>query len=374
MKPPSHIGILLAIIFTICISDLVFVWRTVELELEDNIQRQHYNPNNRNGQQPLQQQQQQLPPSTNSSVIDPEKLHAYQILLDAGVSPITPSILSQLPRWSDIVSQYGPKPLLHNLESSCPAFRASVPKQDRFAAVAGLFNTGTNLLGNLMTQNCQIDGRSKGTGMRSQVPWGKHNPPSTHRLKNVAKVGGMGINQTAVFPLVLIKDPYHWAGSQCRHRYFTAWEQDSEHCPNIVSWTNGSPTQVSVGYALGVVEYKTLIGQWNSWYNEYEEQVFPLATLRFEDILFHAEEVVTTLCKCVEGRRRRGKFKYPEESAKHGLVGHTESNGLMNALIRYGDPGKRLEGWTERDWEYASVHLDRGLVDKYGYSRPEWTS
>ena len=96
-----------------------------------------------------------------------------------------------------------------------------------------------------------------------------------------------------------------------------------------------------------------------------------MATLQFEDILFHAEEVVTTLCRCVEGRRQRGKFKDLEESAEQGLVGHTESNGLMNALIRYGDPGKRLEGWTERDWEYVSDHLDRGLIDKYGYSRPE---
>ncbi|KAL7536039.1 hypothetical protein ACHAXR_006879 [Thalassiosira sp. AJA248-18] len=367
MVPKSQIAILI-VVFTICVSDLAFVWHTVEQELEA-VQWTH--PNND------QQLQQPLPPlhhaqQLSNNTIDPEKRHAYQILQNSGVS-ITPEIISQLPRWSAIVSQYGPKPILYNLES-CNAFRESVPKKDRYAAVAGLFNTGTNLLGDLMTHNCQIDGHSTGTGMRSSVPWGKHNPPKTHRLKHVAQVGGEGVNQTAVFPLVIIKDPYHWTASQCRHKYYTNWDHDSDHCPNIVSWKTGMPTSVSVKYALGRVPYKTLLDQWNIWYNEYEQQSleYPLAVLRFEDILFHAEEVVTKLCNCVEGRRRKGGFKYPEESAKDAQAGHVGSNGLMNALIRYGDPGKRLEGWTKKDWEYAQNDLDWDLMDKYGYSRPGW--
>eukprot|EP00970_Alexandrium_tamarense_P002070 scaffold278_cov194-Alexandrium_tamarense.AAC.27 len=40
------------------------------------------------------------------------------------------------------------------------------------------------------TDQTRIDGHKKGTGMRAQVPWGKHNPPTEHRLKHVSKVGG----------------------------------------------------------------------------------------------------------------------------------------------------------------------------------------
>ena len=210
--------------------------------------------------------------------------------------------------------------------------------------------------------------------MRQTVPWGKHNPPKTHRLKHVAQVGGKGVNQTAAFPFVIIKDPFHWHGSQCRHKYYTNWEHDEDHCPNIVSWKDGNPVKVSVKYALGRVEYTTMLDQWNIWYNEYEQEhsSYPSVTLRFEDILFHADEVVSQLCDCVGGGRRGGKLKYPEDSAKDAAAGHEGSNGLLNALIRYGNPGKRLEGWTKKDWEYAGGHLDWDLMDRYGYSHPGW--
>ena len=179
------------------------------------------------------------------------------------------------------------------------------------------------------------------------------------------------MNQTPVFPLVIIKDPYHWVGSACRHKYNTNWEHDKDHCPNIVNWKSGKPTRVSVKYALGRVSYPTLIDQWNEWYNDYDQSTFPFAMLRFEDILFHAEEVVNKLCQCVEGRRRRGGFQYPEDSAKNA-TGHEGSSGLVSALLRYGDARKRMEGWTKEDWEYARDTLDGGLMSKYGYSQPAW--
>merc|ERR1712176_516055 len=121
-------------------------------------------------------------------------------------------------------------------------------------------------MGNLMVRNCQIDGHYKGTGMRMQVGWGKHNPPGTHRNKHVAKVGAVSINQTAMLPIVVIKDAYHWTISQCRHRYNLHWEHSHEHCPAIVDWKNHRPNEVHVKYALGGhVKYKTLIEFWNEW-------------------------------------------------------------------------------------------------------------
>ena len=240
MVPHSRLGALLIVIFAICILDLVFVWHAVEHELESI---QLTPPISSNDAQEMQKKLQPHHPA--NITIDPQKHYAYKILQNAGVNPITPEIISQLPHWSDVVSQYGSKPIIRNLES-CPRYRETVPQKDRFTGPAGLFNTGTNLLANLMIHNCQIGNSQGGTGMRQTIAWGKHNPPKTHRLKNVAQKGGKGVNQTASFPLVIIKDPYHWHGSQCRHKYSTNWEHDQDHCPNIISWKSGEPVKVSV--------------------------------------------------------------------------------------------------------------------------------
>lgn len=364
----SHIVLLLAVTLALCVVNLVSIWRTIEHELDGarHLRRpQTHEPRDR------PRPRTPPPPASRDNAtagIDPEKLRAYRVLQEAGVAPITPEVVARLPRWSDVVAQYGPAPILH-LES-CAAYRAAVPQAERLAGVAGLFNTGTHLLGVLLYQNCQID-RPRGTGMRSQVPWGKHNPPSTHRLKNVAQVGG-NVSQTAVFPVVLIKDPYHWAASQCRHRYFTNWKHDPEHCPNVVDWQSRQPVRATVLFALGKVRHATLLDVWSTWYDDYDTSRFPRAIIRFEDLLFHAEEVVTQVCACVGGRRRHGgKFQHLEESPKAGIEGHQGGgSGLVEAMIRYGDPALRLEGWTERDWEYAAAHLEGGLMDKYGYTRP----
>lgn len=192
----------------------------------------------------------------------------------------------------------------------------------------------------------------------------------------MSKVGGKDIDdQAAVFPLVIIKDPYHWAISQCRHKYFTIWEHDNEHCPNIVNVWDKVPTDVTVKYAETIQHYETLLGLWNDWYTEYENQkdVFPLAYVRFEDILFNPEHVVEQVCTCVGGHTiNKGKFNYKEDSAKPDKGTHKGANGLVSSILRYGNPNLRLEGWTKLDYDYAQKHLNMTLMTRYGYSTPIW--
>lgn len=109
-----------------------------------------------------------------SELASPDQQFALNLLLQAGVDDLTEDIINQLPLVSDIHAQYGTKPIVHNLES-CERFRHSYPPGERFMAVAGMFNTGTNILGNLIVHNCAIPRPKgkKGTGMRQQVPWGK---------------------------------------------------------------------------------------------------------------------------------------------------------------------------------------------------------
>ena len=381
MAPPQTVtvsqktfNLLVVGVLILCICNIALVFWAVEGDLVLSVASQTHL---QNGVQRLmhtirEQTGSLLTAEQARTMTHPDQHYVLDVLLRAGVD-LTEDIAKKLPRKSDITSQYGEKPIIHNLES-CERFRDTVPPGERFLAVAGMFNTGTNILGKMLVHNCALGGRKKGTGMREQVPWGKHNPPTTHRLKHASKIGGDIQDHTAVFRVVIIKDPYHWSVSQCRHIYMTWWEHDKEHCPNIVSAQTKEPTDLRVQYATTFGNYDTLIGLWNDWYNEYEDQVdnFPLAYVRFEDLLFHAEHVVTSLCSCVGGQMilHKGKFKYVEESAKPNRGVHAGASDLVSAILRYGNPELRLEGWTKEDLDYAKQHLDQNLMDRYNYTLP----
>lgn len=297
-------------------------------------------------------------------------LHAAQVEIDKDLA-------EQLPTWDQVVSLYGDKPIIHGLET-CETYRKSVRAEDRMTGPAGMFNTGTNLLYELLKTNCDIKEarrkfrEPKRNGMRWQVPWGKHNPPTTHRFRNVAKAWGKGIRQGDFFPVVLIKDPYSWMGSQCRHKYATYWGHDDEHCPNLVRWKIPEaivPSEVRVKFALQMKAYDSLLDVWNKWYEEWEAQPFPHITTRFEDLLFHGEEVSRVACECVGGVFAK-EFQYVEDSAKKAVGVHTGANGLVKAMLHYGDPAKRLNGFTDRDRIYAKDHVDYNLMKRYSYTVP----
>ena len=105
--------------------------------------------------------------------------HIVNILTAANIQ-LDAELASQLPSWDDIVSMYGDKPLIHGLET-CKTYRDTVEPADRMLGPAGIFNTGTNLLFELMKANCNIkEARTSKThrepmrnGMRFQPPWGK---------------------------------------------------------------------------------------------------------------------------------------------------------------------------------------------------------
>ena len=87
--------------------------------------------------------------------------------------------IKHLPRWRDVETMFGKTPRVLGLER-CNAYRSSVPDPlDRMIAPAGIFNSGTNLLYELLANNCQVHpfykdalSRSK-VGVHWQVNWGK---------------------------------------------------------------------------------------------------------------------------------------------------------------------------------------------------------
>lgn len=112
---------------------------------------------------------------------DPDKEPILKILRQAGINTthLDLETYQQLPTWSQVQRLFGTEPRIFGLgenEENCAAFRNSTDPTVRFFGIAGAFNSGTNLLASLMSQNCQITERmlvygEKSKGVRWQVPW-----------------------------------------------------------------------------------------------------------------------------------------------------------------------------------------------------------
>merc|ERR1712045_573471 len=103
-------------------------------------------------------------------------------------------------------------------------------------------------------------------------------------------------------------------GSMCRHSYQMNWYHSKEHCPNLIPnkydvghrgiTKKSGPIRVNVRYNPEFIgHYETLVGVWNDWYGDYMGiYSYPRLIIRYEDLLFHLEEVITTVCECGGGK------------------------------------------------------------------------
>ena len=176
----------------------------------------------------------------------------------------------------------------------------------------------------------------------------------------------------------------------CRHSYEARWRHTKDHCPNLVpnEFDKGrQPGEGTMGLRVKFatkhfkddidfdrkkktfVKYNSLVDLWNTWYKEWYEVDFPRIMVRFEDLLFHAEETVSQICKC-GGGAMKPRFRYVEDSAKGDFGPHAGSAGFLASLINYGNRTLRMEGilTDENDAEYARKHLDKHLMDLFGYA------
>jgi hypothetical protein len=333
----------------------------------------------------------------SSDAEDMDKSRIIEILKNSDVE-VTAEDIENLPTWGEVKSLYGAEPKIIGLET-CAKFRETVPAEDMYIAPAGIFNTGTNLLANNLAQFCKLPkreavtthdktpghGRKWKAGTMFQVPWGKHTPASL-RLKHNAQLGSKDVIQTHVLPVVIVKDPYHWMVSMCRHSYQANWYHTEQHCPNLVPnrfdfgnrgiTPNSGPINVNVRYTddrSRISHHKGLTGLWNDWYAEYEEagDEFPRLMIRYEDLLFHQKEVMTHICDCAGGElKNQHRMQLKDTSAKGNYGVHTGSSGLLSAIQRYGRAVQRVDGMTIDDKKYAEKALNPEFMKMFGYSYP----
>lgn len=157
----------------------------------------------------------------------------------------------------------------------------------------------------------------------------------------------------------------------CRHPYEAHWNHTVFNCPQLTK--QGQPNKVIIKFRKNDTEtYDSLVDLWNTWYGDYLAITeFPRLIIRFEDVLFHFEEVMTQVCKCGGGTLKNNENGFVLQS-KNAKEGHNNgSNGLVAAVLRYGHDEKRTETFTKEDLAYAKKTLRKDIVDLFAYSMPD---
>ena len=165
----------------------------------------------------------------------------------------------------------------------------------------------------------------------------------------------------------------------CRHAYAANWRHFEGHCPNLVPITpeekeklHGDETvKVNIRYRdTNITHHDSLADLWNTWYGDWMDVEFPRLIVRFEDLLFHAEYVLTQVCECAGGQLYNvSDFKYSVDSAKQGKA-HKGANGLVKSITKYSDKAKRLKSFTNQDLSYSIKTLRSDLMETFGYVSP----
>jgi hypothetical protein len=76
----------------------------------------------------------------------PGKERVLELLREAGITNLDNSTVAALPTWNEISQLYGSQsPIVYGLDT-CASYRENVLEHERHAAVAGMFNTGTNAI------------------------------------------------------------------------------------------------------------------------------------------------------------------------------------------------------------------------------------
>eukprot|EP00978_Attheya_sp_CCMP212_P012179 scaffold30309_cov58-Attheya_sp.AAC.1 len=308
-------------------------------------------------------------------------------------------MVDRLPTWEAVTKLYGSEPTVQGLDT-CQRYRDETDLGHRWLTPAGMFNTGTNLMDQLLMKNCYIPfretmtnprGAKRGDGILWQVPWGKHNPASW-RLRHVAKGRGNLIpDQRHALPIVIVKDPFSWMVSICAQQYTVHWARSPTHCPNLflsdgdkkkrrlVRQSKNGTQPVTVTYNKenpNITHHDSLVHMWNEWNGAYlynnkaNDNNYPRLMVRFEDLIYHTDQVMHQICDCAGGKfHSPGKITYQVQTAKQGRA-HRSDVGIVKALIKYGDPNTRIQHYLPEDIDYATHHLDPNMMKLFGYTYP----
>ena len=92
--------------------------------------------------------------NTDGSITGSGKDKVLQIFEEAGVQ-LGKDEIAELPSWDEVLERIG-EPIVYNTQS-CARFRSAIAGVDRNMGCSGIFNTGTNLVTQLLKENVSSD-------------------------------------------------------------------------------------------------------------------------------------------------------------------------------------------------------------------------
>jgi hypothetical protein len=156
LSPKSLVRSIITLLFMCCILNILYLTRLQESEhnawgvvgvrqLQTSIIKANNPPE---------------PPSSAGSDVEvkeqyvsPGKERVLALLREAGIVNLDNSTVAALPTWNEISQLYGSQsPIVYGLDT-CASYRDTVPQHERHAAVAGMFNTGTNAIAWSLSHN-----------------------------------------------------------------------------------------------------------------------------------------------------------------------------------------------------------------------------
>ena len=164
--------------------------------------------------------------------------------------------------------------------------------------------------------------------------------------------------------------------TKCIHKYEGRWPHGPGNCPNLAEpkiRKDGTVKKVKMFVKYNPpIYFDSLADYWGQWYKEYLEADYPRLIVRFEDIQFHARELIETICQCVGAVPRESDhlFRYVVDSAKWGKAHHHKTN-MITAMVKYGTDKNRFNGFKESDWVVAKEVFTPEIMDLFGYEMPE---
>lgn len=160
---------------------------------------------------------------------------------------------------------------------------------------------------------------------------------------------------------------------QCKESYGAKLNRTADRCPNLVL---SDEPMVDGAYSLYNLEVfyedkkirttsPSLADLWSTWNQEYVESDTPRLIIRYEDVLFHAEKVMSLISDCTGvPLSRPGEYMYRAKKAK----AHGKSTDLAMALRMYGSEEGRYGSMSPEDVSYSRTALSPDLMNLFGYS------
>lgn len=332
-------------------------------------------------------------------MVGPIESEAHQPLihlLNIAGEPVVEATLERLPTWSTVTSVIGAtEPIISGLDQ-CP----SVNKENVVLGIAGMFNSESNKLFQILSLNCEMDSKKR-KRPRIQYPLTRHAP-----VKDLSKPNTQF--QGSTLQVVTIRDPYTWMQSACGQDallrgHHMHWFSTDHHCPNLVATTmdgevhsriktrkfvrnpnkhddpvkvlkgaldgvgfsDGENVPVKVQFGLVNRTYDSLVHVWNEWYRDHLKADYPKLFVRAEDVIFFPEQVAKQVCECAGGKMKE-TFSLLWTSRRKNSEHVTAA-----AMVEHGSGVGRTKQLTEADAKYAKRYLDRELMGAFGYTHPE---